>query len=114
MNPEEIKNETIRLVESNLIDNPLPADDYMREADKLNSLLYNLGDMLLKLEMEYRREVQMNLIQGDKNNVAESKAKSGENYRRYKSCELLYKRGEERIRLLKKTAQIAREEYIRS
>jgi hypothetical protein len=111
---EEIKLETERLVGQNLVDNPKPPTDYLQDADKINALLYNLGEMLLILENAYRRDVQMNIMGGDKNAVAESKAKAGNNYKRYRACELLYKRGEERIRLLKKTATIAQEEFNRT
>ena len=111
---EEIKLETERLVKQNLIDNPQAPSDFLKTADLLNSYLYNLGEMLLILENAYRRDVQLNILGGDKNAVAESKAKAGENYKKYRACELLYKRGEERIRLLKKTATIAQEEFNRT
>lgn len=76
----------------------------------MGELVYLVGP-LMDLETAYRDEVKL-LMESDTSVAkAETMAKAGVNYKEWKKVQMVYELGEESIRLLKKFASLAQEEY---
>lgn len=88
----------------------LPSKLLADASNIMGELVYLVGP-LMDLETAYRDEVKL-LMESDISVAkAETMAKAGMNYKEWKKLQMVYELGEESIRLLKKFATLAQEEY---
>lgn len=82
-------------------------------AEAINSALAFLADALIRFEQEYRAKILFHEEAGDSHARAETKAKTLEEYRKYRKLQLVYERADEHIKLLKKFRDVMGNEYQR-
>ena len=83
------------------------------DAESIIAILAYLIDPMLRAEQDYREKVVEYMVV-DSVAKAEAKAKSTEEYRKWKKLEMIYKLAEEQIKMLKKFRDKLQDEYNRS
>lgn len=111
---KQIKTELETLIAKNDYDNPQPASNWLSNADKINALLMSLTPIMIAVEQRYSQDIKDLESKFDYSNArAKAEAKTLDSYRRFKIYESLVKRGDEKIKIAKKMAQISHEEQFK-
>jgi len=116
MTPEELNTYTILQEELTRAKDYSQAGDFnslFLGAETINAALAYLTDALIRYEQAYRLTILKFQEKGDSHAKAENKAKTLVEYQRYRKLSLIYERGEEQIKIIKKFRDVLGEEYKR-
>ncbi len=84
------------------------------DCESINGMLSYLITPLAEAETEFRHKVFEYMEEGMSNAAAEAKAKAGKEYQEWRKLDMLYKRGDESVRILKKFKDNLEDEYKRT